>query len=114
MSRTAASTLAITSSLTGAERLSAADAVDMATPARFATSLMVAIPSSRAFSRTLLPSGRSDALIRNVSTRQMTARGTGRDLGPRFFSGRIRNVSTGGGRDNWERAGGGAKGGSHA
>src|SRR4051812_47035119 len=42
MAATAASTLAIVSSLTGAERLSTADTVEMATPARFATSLIVA------------------------------------------------------------------------
>src|SRR5687768_12787399 len=46
MSRTASSTLAITASLTGAERLMAAEAVEIATPARLATSLIVAIEPS--------------------------------------------------------------------
>src|SRR3569833_2642479 len=41
MSAMAASTLAMVSSLTGAERLITADTVEIATPARLATSLMV-------------------------------------------------------------------------
>src|ERR1700759_4308461 len=59
MAATAASTRAMVSSLTGAERLITADTVEIATPARFATSLMVdtAPPCDR-----LLPCAISETL----------------------------------------------------